>query len=246
MEENETIRYFNFPIQLLEGFMEDSFIPLLNILSYCLYVHSQSYDDDEYDEDEDGEYDDLGLWKIRRAADYYLVTVGDPESIYKRGSALSKKYNRSTPHCGLNRSIYWDYRDNHKTDFQKICLLAFLSIKSIIGNKKYCKITNDYWLSRMAGLTKACKVDQLPQSIKYYATEYKLRRIKNELRLNWHLASYSRQIRGFYVSFSLPLEDLVFEAEKNREKVKLAQLRKQEDAARIAALERLKEEGTKK
>lgn len=233
------MRYFNFPIQLLQDFIGDTRGALSKILSYCLYMQSQNYDDEEYDEDEDGEWDELALWKIRRAADYYGVTIRFANVIYRNGLSLSQLYSRSNPHCGLNLSIYWDYRDNYKSDFQKICLLAFLSIKSIIGDKKYCKITNDFWLSRMAGFTKVCKVDELPHAIKNYATEYKLRRIKNKLRLNWHLTSYSRQFRGFYVSFLLSLEELVFEAERNREKVKLTQLKKQEDAARASALSRL-------
>lgn len=63
---------------------------------------------------------------------------------------------------------------------------------------------------------------------------------KDELVDKWGLKTYSRYTRGFYFSFKMELDALVFEAEKSRKKAKMAYLKKKEDEARLKALERIK------
>jgi hypothetical protein len=66
-----------------------------------------------------------------------------------------------------------------------------------------------------------------------------MRKIKFELSQSWGLTTYSRYTRGFYVSFTLSLEELVFEAEKRRKSLKEKQARQRECNAVQAALNRL-------
>lgn len=222
-------RYFNFPVQLLQGFLEDSNSVLFNIFSYGLYKHTLKYD-----------YQDEYWTKMKAAARYYSVSIGNVDKTYERGKELFESIPENSPHCGINLKIFWDYHDNYKTDFEKACLLAFLAIKSILGAKKYCKITNDFIVSRMDGKVKTCPLADISEKIKKYATEYQLKKIRNELELKWFLTCYSRRTRGFYVTFEMSLDDLAYVAEKNREKMRIAQLRKQEMAAFENALKRIR------
>lgn len=82
----------------------------------------------------------------------------------------------------------------------------------------------------------------LSEQILKYNKEYWFRKIKPELILNWGLKYYSRYTRGFYVSFKLSLEDLVFVAEKRRKSTKEKQLKKDIDDAIAKAKKRLENE----
>ncbi len=234
----EDIRYFNFPIVLLEGFMEDDRQVLENISDYAIYSKCI-----EYEEKEGFEWtvnEEIGK-SIDLAGSYFGITIYKKTECYKNGKMLYDSIPQRTPMVGVSKDIWFDYYKNDKTEFQKVCLLGFLGIKSIVQNKAYCKIDNKYWLSRMSGKAKSINdVSELPIPIeKYYTTKY-TRKIKTELIHNWGLTHYSYYTRGFYVSFKLTLEELVFEAEKRRKSTKEKQLKIETQNARLLALQRLK------
>lgn len=223
------IRYFNFPIQLLHGFLDDMPAVLKNIISYSLYAHAISLDCHEYDIET----------AMNVAAKFHKATLGDFQTTYERGMELYDSLPQNSPKCGINTSIYWDFRNNHKSEFEKVVLLAFLSIKSILGNKPYCKITNDFFISRMDGKVKKCDLSEISPAIKTYLTAYRLTKLKDELKLKWYLVTYGKRMRGFYVAFDMLLEDLIYYAEKNRVKNLKKKLKKEEDAALKKALEKI-------
>lgn len=222
-------KYFNFPIQLLEEFMIDDKKVINNISHYAIYEYSLKL---EHGTD---------LQKIKDSASYYNMTLGSVKSTLENGKFLYNTIPITSPKVGLNLSIWWDFYGNDKTDFDKICLLAFLSIKSIIGVKPYHKATNFYLWARMDGkINTIVDVDELSIEVRKYANRYQTENIKNELILNWHLIYYSRYTRGFYVSLKMNLEDLVFEAEKKRKSIKDNQYKQLKKEALNKALERLK------
>lgn len=227
-----SLRYFNFPIQLLQGFLDDTPTALRNILQYSLYAHAISLDCHDYDIET----------AMNVAAKFYNVTLKDFQTTYDRGMELYDSLPQNSPKCGLNTSIYWDFRKNHKSDFDKVVLLAFLSIKSILGNKAFCKITNDFFVARMDGKIKTCEPFEISHSLKKYTTEYQLNKIKANLKLKWYLVTYGKRMRGFYVAFDMLLEDLIYYAEKNRERNLKKKLKREEDVALKKALERINAE----
>lgn len=212
-------RYFNSPIQLLDGFMIDTPAVLQNILDYSLYALTLNYQHGDE------------LEKMKSAKNFLGINGGNDSQSYDNGEILYDSIPENSPKVGLNIDIYFDYRKNDKTEYEKICLLGFLAIKSILQSKPYCKITNKYWLSRMDGNPKSCEIEELSESIKKYANEYQTKKIKHELRDNWNLITYSRYTRGFYVSFKLPLDKLILEAEKRRKSVRQKQYRNEEKEA---------------
>ena len=168
-ERNE--KYFNFPIQLLENFLINTNEVLNNISQYSVYFYGHSYL--SYTE---------GLDMFNESADFFNITFSDKDFAYKRGEMLYESMPLNSPMVGLNLSIFWDFIKNEKTEFEKITLLGFLAIKSILQKKSYCKITNKFWLSRMDGKAKAVSdTSNLSDSILKYAVHYQLRKIKNTL-----------------------------------------------------------------
>ena len=222
------IKYFNFPIYFLKDFMinpiKDTLSPILN---YALYEHSQKLEEGS------------GIDKLKSSAKYFNVSMGDDKLLHKEGEKLVEGEIIGYPKAGINTKTYWDYRDNYKSEFDKVSLLAFLAIKSILQQKAYCKIGNKFWLARMDGKASSCEFEELSPAIRKYSTEYQIRKIKNSLVDNWNLVTYSRYNRGFYISLKLPLEKLAFEAEKQRANVKNKKRKAEIKQAYLNAMKRL-------
>jgi len=211
-------QYFNFPVKVLEGIFDDKQKVLSDALDYFLYSHSLKL-----------ELDATKIDLFKSSAKYFNVNLGNVSQSFKRGKELFDSIPADSPKVGLNTSIYWDFYKNHKSDFEIACLTAFLAIKSIIGTKPYCKMNNAYLWARMSGNSKAMKeVSELSDDVKRYANEYQTVKIKNALREDWNLVTYSRYTRGFYVSFTLKLPELIMEAEKRRKSTKESQYRQHE------------------
>lgn len=222
-------RYFNFPIQMLQSFLIDDRKVLDNIVDYAIYENSLKL---EYGSE---------LEKIKSSSKYYAIALGGYERILDNGKSLYDSLPINSPKVGLSISIFWDFYNNDKTEFDKICLLAFLGIKSIIGTKPYHKATNLFLWSRMDGKIKSInEIAELSKEVKKYANEYQTKKIKIALRNNWGLITYARHTRGFYVSFKITLKQLILEAEKRRISIKEKQYKEQEKEVLREVLEQLK------
>lgn len=222
-------RYFNFPIQLLKGFMIDDTGVLNNICDYAIYENSLKLVLGESE-----------LENMKDSAKFFNLTLGSEKKSLENGKSLYNNVPQISPKVGLNLSIFWDFAKNDKSEFDRICLLGFLAIKSILQKNTYCKIDNKFWLSRMDGKPKSVNdYSELSNEIREYANEYQTKKIKTALRDNWGLVTYSRYTRGFYISYSLTLEQLIYEAEKRRKATKENQYKQQEKEALKKVLERL-------
>lgn len=197
--------YFNFPIELLKGFIENHKKCLSDILDYCIYEHSLKLNNrNRYEE-------------LLTSAEYFRVEIYNWDSLESTGKLIYNRINPKAPKVGLKISIFWDfYKNPDKTEKEKIYLLAFLALKSIIGNKPYCKVTDSFMFARMNGYS--CIGLKLNPVIATYNTVYKARAIKHELMTNWGLIHYAKHTRGFYVSFKMNLEKLVLVVERKRKK----------------------------
>ncbi len=221
-------RYFNVPIQLMEGFLADHIKVLNDILYYALYSHSFKLE--------------MGteVERMEASARYFNVTISNVHTAISSGMALYDSIDQNGVKVGINVNKFWEYHQNHKTEFEKACLLAFLALKSIVQKKSYCKIDNKFLLARMDGKACSCEFQDLSDEVFKFSNEYQTKKIKAALSDTWGLITYSYHTRGFYVSFSMKLDDLVFEAEKRRESFKEKQRQCEIKTARDKAISRLK------
>ncbi len=227
MSKNNEEKYFNAPIQLFAGFLEDSTACLDNVFDFAIYDRSKYFPGSEIE-------------RIMQACKWFDVTPWDMEKTARKGKELTENTPLNSPKAGIKFSLFWEYYKYEKSDFEKVCLLGYLSIKSILQNKAYCKIDNKFWLSRMDGKAKSVlEVWELSAKLQKYASEYQTVKIKKELVNNWGLVTYSRYTRGFYVSFDITLERLIFEAEKRRKSTLEKQYKEREKEALKAALNKL-------
>jgi hypothetical protein len=212
MKEDE--KYFNFPIQLLECFMNNHNYKrvLDDIFDYAVFAGTIDLKHG------------TELQKLKSSAGYLNASLGNMKDSLLNGRMLHDSLSSNSPKVGLSTTVFWSYYKEDKTDFEKACLLAFLAIKSIVGRKEYCRTANGLILARMEGRVKSISdVSKLSDDIYFFSNRYQLTKIINELKCNWGLVYYSRHIRGSYVSFKLDFESLVRIAENARETTKLKQ-----------------------
>ena len=64
-----------------------------------------------------------------------------------------ERYKNSRIMTSISREQYWQWFHNieNESDYSKLLLLAFLAVKSIVGQKKYAITNYDFLLARMAG-----------------------------------------------------------------------------------------------
>lgn len=220
-------RYFNAPVQLLEGFLDDPHEALDKILYFGIYDYALTFSEEP------------SLDDFCQSADFLNVDLARPAIAFAQAQKLHNSFKRSSPKFGIRTEIFWNYRKSNKARFELVCLLAFLAFKSIIQNDAFKHVTNKYLLSRMAGLSNSIEIECLPDPIKMYSTEHYLKKIKEELEMNWGLKLYGKS-RGFYISFQMSLEDLIFQVEKKKREKKNESHKQEKDAAYERAIKRLK------
>ncbi len=220
------IRYFNFPIQLLNGFLIESKTGLNNILAYALYEHCLKLD---YGTD---------IEKMNSSAEYFNVKLGNTKATLSNGRQLYNSIPGNPPKVGLNTKIFWDYMDNEKTEFDKVQLLGFLACKSILQNKPYWPLNNRFMWARMDGKPSPCEKNELSVEMQKYANHYQARKLKVALE-EWGLQAYSCGVRGFFISINLTLDKLAIEVEKRKKSNKEKEYKMKVAEARRKALEQL-------
>ncbi|MEN5133246.1 hypothetical protein [Elizabethkingia anophelis] len=208
--------YFNFPVMMLKGIWDadndkrNSF--LSDILYYHIAKHAQKLPEMDFEETEEE--------KFKRSAIFWGVNLnGNLNKKMVRGYELLDLYQDTKVLTGINMGIFWQFYNDYKTDLEWHSLIVYLSLRSILGRKKYCKSNNDLLFSRMNGNVSKINSNNFP------ITEYHRKKIIENLELNWGLKYYSRYMRGFYFGFDIELEDLIFLAENLKQKNKVENLK---------------------
>lgn len=216
------MKYLTFPISLLKP--PHQLISALNsIMDYCLYVEAEKYGNIEHG---------------RKVLD---ITYGYGTSkAYNNGKMLFNSISAGTPKTSIKKKLIFEFYKQDKTEFDKVCFLAYISFRSIIQKQPYTKATNEYLLNRMVG--NSSKGGKLPNWIMQYNNEYQLKKIKQAVQLKFGLKYYAYYTRGFWFSFSLPINKLALIAERNKESIKRKKLQSETQKAREQALNKLKNE----
>lgn len=121
-----------------------------------------------------------------------LAFSGGSESSINYGNEIIKRY-RGTAYFGCEKDKYWDFRNNEKSEEQRILLIAFLALKSIIGkDRAYCHVTNEYWLSRMCGHSGFAPEKEIPD--KTEEAERKVKRKTKGGKYEYVIEKYTRAV----------------------------------------------------
>lgn len=216
------MKYLNFPIELLKGFFDKPTSKTLDeVLNYAVYKISR-------------DYNGTNAEKIQYARKFFNITKDLSEKHIIDGENLYCQYNKPTM-TGISTKMFVDFYDKPKKEFEKVCLLAFLSFKSILGKKRYCKSNFNLLFARMNGLNKPLPTKEFTPCtvISKYQTKWFRRKFTTELENNWYLKYYAEDVRGFYFSFAkITREDLVAKSIKNSPEYKKMKRKKENQRLR--------------
>jgi hypothetical protein len=232
-------KYFNCPVSLLKDFVVDTNNVLDNIMDYNGYSYLIKYFKSNGITREIKEED------LKMAGDFFYIQFGNYEKSLSNGEWIYKKHEKEPNIIQINNHLLFDYYKNDKTEWQKILLLAYLSLKSIIGNNVIAKTNNLMMLSRMNGDFKRLKSDdKLKSIIKKYSSKYYCNKMREQLALSFGLNYIGIRQRGFTFSFSLSIDKLKDEILENGEQAKRKRLREEQKRINEEMKEKLKEHKT--
>ena len=218
MENKE--RFLNIPIPMLKGLYENSTKFFNDVFDVGIYLYSITLEGAEVERYE-GALKFLGITKANIS-----TAIKNAKSII---SNLPDKY----PVAGIDKDMLFNYYKNAKSEFELICLAAFLGIKSIIGKKPFDKTNKAMIHARMFGYVIP---NDLPEDLtplqKKYLLRWHMDKVITELQLNWNLKVFWNHNRGIYISFELPLEKLAAVIDKKGRKAKIQELKEQKKRIR--------------
>jgi len=174
-----------------------------------------------------GDYDS-SIEAFEKGAEYFNINFNDVEKAHETGVSLYEKYELlPTPMTGINVKTFWEFRKSEKTINEKRVLLANLAIKSVLQEQSFCKITFDFMLSRMDGMSKKFKdTGELSDEIRILRDRRKLRGLKRELKRSWGFTTFDG--RGTYWSSKMSIDDLTYHVMKNSKVQKDKKIKKLE------------------
>jgi hypothetical protein len=147
-------RFLNFPVVLLKGFLDNHKECLYNIFYYAVFemVFSKEKIFDSMEE-------------FQEEFDFYFDSELTTE-IQKNGKILFDLYDGvKCARTGIHFNSFSDFIEPRK-EFDLVCFLLFLALKSIVQTKPYANAKDALILSRMAGYSKA--QGDIPENIAYW------------------------------------------------------------------------------
>lgn len=196
-------KYYNFPCVLWKDYLLQEKREQIKE-NVCAYVMAVKYD----------EIKDMS--QVRKDLD---IKGGDDDKILGNGHRLIGECGRGkNAQFSVNKDIFWDFHNNFHTDEERVLLLAYLALKSLIGKQAYIKTNAKMWLSRMDGNTKPIDESLLSRPIRAWATPYKIRKLKALLWKYYHVGFYSANVHGFYASVKLTSAKLMAQIKKEDNK----------------------------
>jgi hypothetical protein len=219
--------YINFPIKVLMSSDVNNISERCNfILQYSCYEYSKR-----------PELTSLNIAKrIAAAGKYYNIPFSEDD--YEQGYALYHEFNNSNsglnkhPKCGISVDMILAFRDNPKNEFEVESFLGFCAIRSILQKQPYFKLTKNYLVARMAGMSTMSEHTKANENTTKYQNRYHFDKLIKELSDHWGLKTYAKYTHGVYVSFTMSRFEIGKIAEERKKKNKVireAISRKEED-----------------
>ena len=199
--------YYNAPCGLYVGFLESDEKRrqiFEDVQAYAVTIKYESLDIADWDTRWSNAQGDL------------LTDFENKDDTIYRGGQIKREHEKEA-FFSLSRRKYQEFL-GEKSEDECVLLLAYLSLKSISGNRSYCKTTNQMWVSRMAGQTKPTK--EIPEPFAKYCTRYWSRRLRMLLWEYYNVSFFADQVRGFYFSTTLTMDELASTVSTEKKKSK--------------------------
>ncbi len=189
----------------------------------------------------------IEFYQIRQACSRDLLNITcNIDACLRRGKEIERTIPEGEPYPSINKSLFFDFRDHEKTEFDLMQFACYIAIRSILGEKPYCRTNKEMILCRAFGYKSnkelpATMNPVIKELFDKYNKRYHIDRILQSLELNWNILIYSHNIRGLYIGLSkkITLESMIVQAETKKKKKQIDALKKRKDEAREKALQQL-------
>jgi hypothetical protein len=197
--------------------------------------------------DEEFKAKSIEFYLIRQAYKFLGVN-GNFDNCLKRGKQIEKTIPDKEPFPMVNKNLLFDFRDNDKSEFDLMQFAAYISIRSILGKKSYCKTNKEMIICRAFGYASKKQIpDKMQPVIKIlfvkYMNRYHIDKVLQRLELNWNIGTYSNNMRGIYIFLKdknkISYEQLIMIAETKKIKNKISELNKTKNEAKEKVLQQL-------
>jgi hypothetical protein len=230
----DEIRYFTFPIELLMS--QDIEKLCKKALYYSVYAKARSIATYL-------EQDQVTTENIEQAMKYFNLNHNSLEKRLDEGQDIYNRfYSDKAVLTSVNVKIVLQFINEAKSDLDIKVFRAFCGIRSIIGVKNLAKTNWGHLTARMYGCN---NVHELTENFEHSLnmSRYQHDKVILELRLSWYLQYYSNRNRGFYVSFDLPLKQIITVAEQSRKSRKVKELKITQNEVYAEVMKNLKKVG---
>lgn len=180
-------RFLNFPIVLLQGFLEDHNRCIVNIFRYSVFEMVYS---------DEARFESIDEFMLEFE---FPINKNLIPSIEKKGRELYDScYWMNYPRTGIHIDTISRF-NTERTPFDLVCLLLFLALKSIVQKKPFCNAKNPLILARMAGFPKSDAI--IPEKITYWMNcESRRRKVFTEVEKHYKVV---RAFKSRGVTFSI-------------------------------------------
>lgn len=194
--------YFTIPLPLMEGWWKsyDNFKKCLfrgfdyNVLAYTYDCHFLNTTDDDIVKKAIHESFNLSRWS-HDGETRIITKMRKDKQIYDLYHSNKRPANYS-----IRVSDFWDFVNNEKPMDDVCFLMAFMSVKSLLGKNSLIK-TNKYAITERMACNTSLRVQNLPEEIAKWQTRKRYYRLKTVLFERYHVGFYSDMgIRGTYVT----------------------------------------------
>jgi hypothetical protein len=175
---------------------------------------------------------------------FSLLSIdGSMDAAYKNAQEIEKKMGEKEPMVMINRDHAFNFRDSEKSEFELMTFAVYLGIRSILGEKSYCKTTKQMILARAFGFKDHSELMMnKPKLYDKYNNRYWFDKVLAEIENgNWNIITYSYRMRGLYIGYSkkISLEKLIEKVESKRAKSKVEGLKKKKQLIRKNIIENM-------
>lgn len=195
--------YYNVPCTLFQNYLKDDMRRkrvLSEVITYAVYAEYLRLHDEVSD---DAARFATACRNMGSGSLNMSQTLTDGERLFKSG--------KGEAFVSLDSDKYWEQVNEEKAPD---LFLAWMALKSILGNKPFAKTNNGMWLSRMDGSSKVKKpfrkgANTYSEPVEHFNNHYQCRKLKAQLWYYYGVSFYDGQgIRGFYFSLSMKPEQL--------------------------------------
>lgn len=174
----------------------------------------------------------IEYYRVHLALQSLKISASNIDSLLLCAKRTESNIKEKEPLPMVNIQLLFDFMEK-ENEFDIIQLLCYISLKSILCKKSYCKSNKNHVLFRMFGYNSSKDTDidfntKTKELFSKYEKRYHFDKLMNAMQLNWNILYYSFHNRGFYIGNSklTTIDEIIKKSIMNKQSNKIEALKK--------------------